>query len=69
MEELHHQTVVYGVTVQEARDLVEDAIRLHIEDRLERGESIQEEVGTKELSRGLLARMMKDADMTAEDIA
>lgn len=35
-----------GETEQEARDLVEDAIRLHVEDRLERGEPIQEEVGS-----------------------
>jgi predicted RNase H-like HicB family nuclease len=35
-----------GETEQEARDLVEDAIRLHVEDLLERGEPIQEEVGT-----------------------
>lgn len=33
-------------TEQEARELVEDAIRLHVEDRLERGEPIQEEVGS-----------------------
>jgi predicted RNase H-like HicB family nuclease len=35
-----------GETEQEARDLVEDAIRLHVEDRLERGELIHEEVGS-----------------------
>ncbi|CAN5756044.1 hypothetical protein BH23GEM11_BH23GEM11_06560 [soil metagenome] len=35
-----------GETEQEARDLVEDAIRLHVEDRLERGEPIREEVGS-----------------------
>ena len=35
-----------GETEQGARDLVEDAIRLHVEDRLERGEPIQEEVGS-----------------------
>lgn len=33
-------------TEQDARDLIEDAIRLHIEDRLERGEPIHEEVGS-----------------------
>ena len=33
-------------TEQEARDLIEDAIRLHMEDRLERGEPIHEEVGS-----------------------
>ena len=35
-----------GETEQEARELIEDAVRLHIEDRLERGEPIQEEVGS-----------------------
>ncbi len=33
-----------GETEVEARSLVEDAIRLHVEDRLERGEPIYEEV-------------------------
>lgn len=35
-----------GDTENEARHLIEDAIRLHVEDRLERGESIHEEVGS-----------------------
>jgi predicted RNase H-like HicB family nuclease len=35
-----------GDTEREARDLIEDAIRLHVEDRLERGEPIHEEVGS-----------------------
>jgi predicted RNase H-like HicB family nuclease len=35
-----------GETEQEARDLIEDAVRLHVEDRLERGEPIHEEVGS-----------------------
>lgn len=35
-----------GESEQEARDLVEDAIRLHVEDRLARGEPIQEAVGS-----------------------
>jgi predicted RNase H-like HicB family nuclease len=35
-----------GKTEQEARDLIEDAVRLHVEDRLERGEPIHEEVGS-----------------------
>jgi len=35
-----------GDTEQEARELIEDAIRLHIEDRLERGDPIHEEVGS-----------------------
>jgi predicted RNase H-like HicB family nuclease len=34
-----------GETEQEARDLIEDAIQLHLEDRLERSEPICEEVG------------------------
>lgn len=33
-----------GETEAEARDLIEDAIRLHVEDRLENGEPIYEEV-------------------------
>ncbi len=33
-----------GQTESEAREMIEDAIRLHIEDRLERGETINEEV-------------------------
>ena len=35
-----------GETEAEARELVEDAICLHVEDRLERGEPIDEEVGS-----------------------
>lgn len=35
-----------GETEAEARSLVEDAIRLHVKDRLERGEPIGEEVGS-----------------------
>ncbi|MGH7482148.1 MAG: type II toxin-antitoxin system HicB family antitoxin [Longimicrobiales bacterium] len=38
-----------GETEQEARDLIEDAIRLHITDRLERGEPIHEEVGSSRI--------------------
>jgi predicted RNase H-like HicB family nuclease len=34
-----------GETEEEARALIVDAIRLHIEDRVERGEPIYEEVG------------------------
>lgn len=34
-----------GETEAEARELIEDAIRLHVEDRLERGEPINEEIG------------------------
>ena len=33
-----------GETEQEAMELIEDAVRLHVEDRLERGEPIGEEV-------------------------
>jgi len=35
-----------GDTEAEARSLIEDAIRLHIKDRLETGEPIREEVGS-----------------------
>ena len=35
-----------GETEAEARALIEDAIRLHIEDRLETGEPVYEEVGS-----------------------
>ena len=35
-----------GETEQVARTLIKDAVRLHLEDRLERGESIGTEVGT-----------------------
>lgn len=34
----------------EARELIKDAIRLHIEDRLERGETIGEEVASTRVS-------------------
>jgi predicted RNase H-like HicB family nuclease len=35
-----------GETEEEARALIEDAIRLHIQDRIEQGEPICLEVGT-----------------------
>ena len=35
-----------GETEAEARSLIEDAIRLHVEDRLQSGEPIQEEIGS-----------------------
>ncbi len=35
-----------GETEEEVRELIEDAIRLHLEDRLATGEPIPEEVGT-----------------------
>lgn len=38
-----------GETEAEARSLVEDAIRLHVEDRLERGEPIYEEVAVSKV--------------------
>jgi predicted RNase H-like HicB family nuclease len=38
-----------GATEQEARELIEDAIRLHIQDRLQRGEPIHEEVGSSKV--------------------
>lgn len=34
-----------GETEAEARAMIEDAIRLHLEDRLESGEPINEEIG------------------------
>ena len=39
-----------GETVEEAEILIEDAMRLHIEDRIENGELIYDEVITKEVS-------------------
>lgn len=38
-----------GETEAEARELIADAIRLHVEDRLERGEPILEEVGVSQV--------------------
>lgn len=38
-----------GETEAEARELIEDAIKLHLEDRLERGEPIYEEVGVTQV--------------------
>lgn len=38
-----------GETEAEARSLVEDAIRLHVEDRLERDEPIYEEVAVSQV--------------------
>lgn len=35
-----------GVTQDEARERIKDAIRLHVLDRLESGEPIHQEVGT-----------------------
>ena len=42
-----------GDTEAEARSLIEDAIRLHIKDRLETGEPISEEVGTAKVRVGV----------------
>jgi predicted RNase H-like HicB family nuclease len=39
-----------GDTIEEAGRLIEDAIKLHIEDRIENGEPIYEEVATKEVN-------------------
>ena len=38
-----------GDTIEEAERLIEDAMKLHIEDRVENGELIYEEVITKEV--------------------
>jgi predicted RNase H-like HicB family nuclease len=38
-----------GETEQEARELIGDAVRLHVEDRLARGEPIHEEVGSSRI--------------------
>jgi predicted RNase H-like HicB family nuclease len=35
-----------GESEQEARERIEDAVRLHVEDRLARGEPIHEKVGS-----------------------
>jgi predicted RNase H-like HicB family nuclease len=38
-----------GETEREATELIEDAIRLHVQDRLARGEPIYEEVGVSQV--------------------
>ena len=38
-----------GETEAEARELIKDAIRLHIQDRRESGEPINEEIGTERI--------------------
>lgn len=38
-----------GTTKEEALEMIEDAIKLHIEDRLEKGEAINEEVYSSQL--------------------
>lgn len=38
-----------GETEAEAMELIEDAVRLHVEDRLSRGEPIYEEVGVSKI--------------------
>jgi predicted RNase H-like HicB family nuclease len=38
-----------GETLDEARELIEDAIKLHIEDHLSRGEPIYSEVSTSQV--------------------
>ncbi len=44
-----HGCYTEGETEEEARELVLDAIRLHVQDRLETGEPINEEVGTTKI--------------------
>ncbi len=39
-----------GDTLEEAEKLIEDAMRLHIEDRIENGELIYEELISKEVN-------------------
>jgi len=39
-----------GESEQEARDLIVDAIRLHIESRRDRGEAIPDEVATEKIT-------------------
>ncbi len=39
-----------GETEEEARELIKDAIRLHVEHRLESGEPIFQEVGIAEIT-------------------
>ena len=38
-----------GETEEEARELILDAVRLHVQDRLETGDPINEEVGTTKI--------------------
>ncbi len=38
-----------GATEAEARELIADAIRLHVQDRVERGEVICEEIGSAKI--------------------
>lgn len=38
-----------GETAEEVRELIQDAIRLHVEDRLESGEPIPQEVGVEKV--------------------
>ena len=42
-----------GETEEEARLLIKEAIKLHLEDRLERGEHIREEVGVASIQVAL----------------
>ena len=39
-----------GTTKEEALELIEDAIKLHIEDRIAKGETLHEEVYSSQLS-------------------
>ncbi len=38
-----------GETKEEAMELIKDAIRLHVQDRIELGEPIHEEVGVEQI--------------------
>lgn len=38
-----------GATEAEARELIVDAIRLHVQDRVDRGETICEEIGSAKI--------------------
>ena len=42
----HCRAATQGETEAEARDLIQDAVRLHVEARLAAGELIYQEVGT-----------------------
>lgn len=39
-----------GDSIDEAKELIEDAIKLHIQDRIENGESVSEEVFSGKIS-------------------
>lgn len=39
-----------GDTLEEAESLIEDAIKLHVDDRIENGEPIYEEIAVKKIN-------------------